>query len=106
MRNLVLAKKVVSARKLTPVFAVAYADAPGLPMADKIGSEAWDKLNKALRPEAKIHTISLHRVVEMASGADGLDRSDSAQLKDLADWISEKIQHVASETSHTHEDQP
>jgi len=102
MRNLVLAKKIASNRGVTPVFAVAYADAPGLPMAEKIGSDAWNTLTTKLKPEAQIRTISLQRVVDLASEADGLDGEDATVLRDLSGWIRDKIDaaSLGAEASH------
>jgi hypothetical protein len=100
MRNLVLCHEVAQANDLRPAFVVAYADAPGLPVAEKARKDEWRVLLDALRPGAvEFRAASLQGLVEAASLSDCLSEGGRSTLSALKGWIERKISTVAAKRS-------
>jgi len=96
MRNVVLCEWVASHEQLTPAFVVVYADAPGLPFAEKMRRQGMADFQAALRPEAitfqAISYQSLLAVAEEAASGAGMD---TAQWQRLREWVETKINDAA-----------
>lgn len=91
MRNLVICRAVAARRSLAPAFVLAYADAPGLPMAARVKSPDWTRFLALLRPGAvPVHALSLQSIVAMAGNAD----PEEPLWPDLGRWVGRKIESV------------
>jgi hypothetical protein len=66
MRNLAVCYEVARTTHRKAAFALIYADAPGVPMAQKLNSREWEDFNRTLRPEAiTFHWASYQQVVQL-----------------------------------------
>ena len=96
MRNLTVAYETGRASGRKPAFVVAYADAPGLPMADRIRSAQWQRFSDALVPEAMpLKTIPLQRIATIAAEAVKAAGLDASKWCDLSEWVEHRIISVA-----------
>jgi hypothetical protein len=95
MRNLVLCHDVAAERGLRAVFVVVYADADGLPLAEKAKAGGWTELQTSLRPGGvEFRTVSYQELLrEARSAIRRLGESDSA-WEALDAWIARKTREA------------
>jgi len=97
MRNLTVAYETGRTSGRKSAFVVSYADAPGLPMADKIHSADWKRLSDVLRPEAlPLKAIPMQRIAAIASEAVKAAGLDTAKWRGLSEWVKHRINSVAA----------
>ena len=99
MRNVVACWAESKAQRLTPVFLVVYADAPGirqLPTARFLRSDAWESFKSWIRP----NTVFVREVgyLDLLDAALGVAGEDSAMLRALRNWVEAKVRRVAGST--------
>jgi hypothetical protein len=91
MRNLTSCLAVARAAGLQPAFLVVYADAPALPMAQRVRLPEWQRLSAAVDPRAIIfRTLSSQALVGLARRACPHDPT----WAELSLWVQRKIDSV------------
>lgn len=91
MRNLTNCWAAAQRAKLRAAFVVVYADGPGLPMAERVKSEEWQRFESRLQPETVLfQTRSFQAIVELARAAVPSD----PMWPELAAWVNRKIANV------------
>lgn len=96
MRNLVLSYEVAKSRTLQPGFVVAYAEGPGLHMAEQIRSERWSDFVKVLRPEVvKFTALSYQTLIQEAASATQAAGLSTQLWQELDEWVQGKVQRVS-----------
>lgn len=91
MRNLTTCVAVAQAAELQPAFVVVYADAPALPMAQRVRGPEWQRLTNLVDPRAiAFRTLSFQALVDLARRAAPADPVWS----ELAVWVERKINSV------------
>lgn len=96
MRNLTVAFETGRASGRKSAFVVAYADAPGLPMADQIHSAEWQRFCGALAPEAlPLKPISVQDIAATGVKATAAAGLDAAKWRELSGWLDRRISGVA-----------
>lgn len=102
MRNLTVAYETGRVAKRKPAFVVAYADALGLPMADQIRSDGWQRFcNTLVTGAVPLKTLSMQRIAAVAVDAVASTSMDTDKWCDLAKWIEHRISDVARERART-----
>ncbi len=92
MRNLIVCKAAAQKAGLKPAVVVVYADAPGLPMATRVKSEEWEKLNGRLQPSAiTFEAMSFQTLLTLAREA----LPNHSTLVELEAWVQGKISRVS-----------
>ena len=90
MRNLTNCYAIAEASHLHPAFFIVYADAPNLPMAQKVKSKAWADLRNSVRTDIiPFEAVSYQDLIAIASEA---GQSISAPWSRLSLWVENKIQ--------------
>ena len=91
MRNLTTCLAVARAASLQAAFVVVYADAPALPMAQRVRGAEWQRLTKLVDPRAiTFRTLSFQALVEQARRAAPTD----PVWAELEVWVDRKIKSV------------
>ena len=92
MRNLTLCHAVARQHGLRPAVVVAYADAPGLPMAARVRSAEWERLlGRLQRGGVPLRAMAYQSLVSLACRAAPNDDMWPA----LAGWVQRKISAVS-----------
>jgi hypothetical protein len=93
MRNTVLARRLAGARGVSGAVVAAYADAEGLPMAEKVKSGT---IGHVAASGARLVTpISYQAIVALARSVSGRP----SEWDKLAAWIDRKIDHVVPQVA-------
>jgi hypothetical protein len=91
MRNMVLCSEVAATEGLQPVFVVAYADAPHLPVAKMIRSRAWGEFMAQVRQDAMaVRTLSMQSMVLTAQAAVA-GSAETQTWRELDAWVQAKV---------------
>jgi hypothetical protein len=94
MRNLTTAYAVAKRHRLQPAFVMAFADGPGLAMAQRIQGADWQWLGNRVDPAyVSFRALSIQQLLHLASQA---VRADPI-LGDLTGWVRRKIDSVCGE---------
>jgi hypothetical protein len=94
MRNLTTAYAVAKRHRLQPAFVMAFADGPGLAMAQRIQGTDWQWLGNRVDPAyVSFRALSIQQLLHLASQA---VRADPI-LGDLTGWVRRKIDSVCGE---------
>jgi len=97
MRNLTLCHEIARTEGLQLAFVIAYADAPHLPFAQRLNSDAWSTLVSALQPSAvAFRTIPFQSLVRQAEKCAQAAGARTDVWADLARWVDEKINKVSA----------
>lgn len=106
MRNLTCCWLIARQEGVIPAFVLAYADGPGLPMAEKIAgqrSAEWTAFTSQLRAGAICVTpISFQQLVAVAEQAAADVAGDVRAWQDLGRWVERKITDVCGVASGRH----
>lgn len=98
MRNLACCWLIARKEELIPAFVLAYANGPGLPMAEKIAGKRaseWTAFTSQLREEAiRFTPVSYMQLVASAEEAVALSDGDKRTWLELGRWVERKIAHV------------
>jgi hypothetical protein len=91
MRNLTSCFAVAREAGLQPAFLVVYADAPPLPMAQRVRLPEWQRLTDSVNPQAiTFRAMSFQALVAQARQA----APANPVLPELAFWVQRKIDSV------------
>jgi len=78
---------------------IVYADAPELPMAKELHSEAWQSFAAMIRRDViSFESISFQEIIRLGGEVDTQQKS---MWQDLAEWVERKIDKVCGATKRT-----
>lgn len=94
MRNLTICYELARRSRRDAAFVLVYADAPGLPMAQKLSSSEWARFTQSLRPSAiRFHRMSFQQIVQL-----GTQLGESEEWGKLQRWVERKINSVTGKS--------
>lgn len=92
MRNLVLCREIARARRRRPAFVIAFADAIGLAVADKVRGGGFGDLEARLRPgSVAFRTASFQEIIAAAARGSEARAEDKTVWEPLSEWVTRKI---------------
>jgi len=100
MRNLTTCAAVSRKYQLQPAFVVVYADGPGLPMAARVRSAAWQWLAARINPAViTFQALSYQALLALACES----APNDAVWRELAAWVERKVTSVCGMQSWDYE---
>jgi hypothetical protein len=98
MRNLVVAYKVARQKNKQPAVVIVYADSPGLPIAQKVRSQAWTEFTQTVRQDqVPLHVRSYQEIFALAQAASRHGSGEQTVWRELDEWVKRKISTVNRE---------
>ncbi len=92
MRNLVVAYKVARQKNKQPAVVIVYADHPGLPMAQKVRSNAWTQFARTVKQDqVPLHVRSYQEILTLAQETTRHGSGEQTVWGGLEEWVERKM---------------
>ena len=92
MRNLVVAYKVARQKNKQPAVVIVYANSPGLPMAQKVRSQAWAQFAGTVKQDqVPLHVRSYQEILTLAQETTRKGNEQQTVWMELDEWVHKKI---------------
>ena len=95
MRNLVVAYKVARQKNKQPSVVIVYADHHGLPMAQKVRSNAWTQFARTVKQDqVPLHVRSYQEILTLAQETTRHGSGEQTVWGELEEWVNRKISTI------------